>query len=80
MSAVPFVVPTLSPSGAVHFAAVKQDPVAQDIIDALSENEEVITDILGDLAPSGWAIQRVPKEASTGTWNEEDLRNYGNGN
>lgn len=59
MAAVPLIVPTLSPSGALHFAAVRKEATAQDIIDALSVLDEVKEDILGDLQEEGWAIQRI---------------------
>jgi len=59
MAAVPLIVSTLSPSGALHFAAVRKEATAQDIIDALSVLDEVKEDILGDLQEEGWAIQRI---------------------
>lgn len=68
------IVPTLSPSGALHFAAVGHNATAQDIIEALSVLEEVTQDILGDLEDAGWAIQRIRKQPL-----EDDLRTFGNG-
>lgn len=59
MAAIPLIVPTLSPSGALHFAAVRKEATAQDVIDALSVLDEIKEDILGDLQEEGWAIQRI---------------------
>ncbi|KIM29475.1 hypothetical protein M408DRAFT_8151 [Serendipita vermifera MAFF 305830] len=59
MTSVPLIVPTLSPSGAIHFAAVRREATAQDIIDALSVLDEVKEDILGDLQENAWAVQRI---------------------
>lgn len=61
MAAVPLIVPTLSPSGALHFAAVGREASAQDIINVLSVLDEVKEDILGDLQEEGWAVQRILK-------------------
>lgn len=81
MASVPFIVPTLSPSGAIHFAAVKQNAIAQDVIDVLASLEEVKEDILGDLPelPNSWAIQRIRKEPQGRTWSEDELKSVGNG-
>lgn len=78
MAAQPLIVPTLSPSGALHFAAVTPNATAQDIIDALSVLEEVRDEILGDLLDSGWAIQRIRKQAA-GTTESDDGKSLGNG-
>lgn len=59
MTSVPLIVPTLSPSGAIHFAAVRREATAQDIIHALSVLDEVKEDILGDLQENAWAVQRI---------------------
>jgi diaphanous 1 len=79
MAAVPFIVPTLSPSGALHFAAVDQSATAQDIIDTLSVLEDVQKDILGDLPESGWAIQRICKHDPGKTWDANEVTRIGNG-
>ncbi|PVF96346.1 FH2-domain-containing protein [Serendipita vermifera] len=79
MAAVPFIVPTLSPSGALHFAAVDQSATSQDIIDALSVLDDVQKDILGDLPESGWAIQRIRKHDPGTTWDANALTQVGNG-
>ena len=59
MAAVPLLVPTLSPSGALHFATVGEQATAQDVINVLSVLDEVKEDILGDLQEAGWAIQKI---------------------
>ncbi|KAG8790334.1 hypothetical protein FRC17_008923, partial [Serendipita sp. 399] len=78
MAEPPFIVPTLSPSGALHFAAVTKDATAQDIIDALATLEDVNEDILGGLEDASWGVQRI-RRPSPGGWDEAELRRFGNG-
>ncbi|KAG8831474.1 hypothetical protein FRC18_006477, partial [Serendipita sp. 400] len=78
MAAPPLIVPTLSPSGAIHFAAVTQDATVQDIIDALSTLDDVKEDILGGLEDCGWDVQKIRRSPPSG-WDEAELRQFGNG-
>ncbi|KAG8876212.1 hypothetical protein FRC20_002184 [Serendipita sp. 405] len=78
MAAPPLIVPTLSPSGAIHFAAVTQDATVQDIIDALSTLDDVKEDILGGLEDCGWGVQKIRRSPPSG-WDEAELRQFGNG-
>lgn len=75
----PLIVPTLSPSGALHFAAVKPNATAQDIIDALSGLDEVRDEVLDDLPDSGWAVQRIRKQLESGSQSETQLVSLGHG-
>lgn len=80
MAAAPLIVPTLIPSGALHFAAVQQSATAQDVIDALSTLEEVRDDVLGDLEDGRWAVQRIRRPLPGKAWEEKELKELGNGN
>lgn len=73
------IVPTILCSGSLHFASVRHDAVVQDVIDSLVALEEVREDVLGDLQPQGWAIQRIRKEHSGRAWEEEQLEALGDG-
>lgn len=73
------IVPTILCSGSLHFASVKQDGAVQDVIDSLVALEEVREDVLGDLQPEGWAIQRIRKEHNGRAWEEEELEAFGDG-
>lgn len=79
MAAAPLIVPTLIPSGALHFAAVQQSATAQDVIDALSTLEDVRDDVLGDLEDGGWAVQAIQRPRPGKPWDEEELKQLGNG-
>jgi len=80
MAVAPLIVPTLIPSGALHFAAVRQSATAQDVIDALSTLDDVRGDVLGDLEDSEWAVQRIRRPQPGKPWEEEELKQLGNGN
>ena len=80
MAAAPLIVPTLISSGALHFAAVQQSATALDVIDALSTLEYVRDDVLGDLEDSGWAVQRIRRPLPGKPWEENELKQLGNGN
>jgi len=79
MAAAPLIVSTLIPSGALHFAAVQQSATVQDIIDALSPLEDVRDDVLGDLEDGGWAVQTIRRPRPGKPWDEEELKQLGNG-
>lgn len=79
MAGAPLIVPTLIPSGALHFAAVQQSATAQDVIEALSTLEDVRDDLLGDLEDTGWAIQKIRRPPPGKPWEEEELNQLGNG-
>lgn len=73
------IVPTILCSGSLHFASVSHDAVVQDVIDSLVTLEEVREDVLGDLQPQGWALQRIRKEHNGRAWEEEELEALGDG-
>jgi diaphanous 1 len=75
----PLIVPTLSPSGALHFAAVQPNATAQDVIDALSGLDEVRDEVLGDLPDNGWAVQRIRRKLEPGSRSETHLVSPGHG-
>ena len=73
------IVPTVSPSGSLHFASVQQHGTVADVIHALSDLDEVKSDILGDLRPRGWTVQLIRKEAPGRQWEEAELESLGDG-
>ena len=75
----PLIVPTVVPGGSLHFATVTSDGTVQDVLDALIANEEVTSEVLGDLEQYGWAIQRIRREHNGRQWEEDELEALGNG-
>jgi hypothetical protein len=73
------IVPTVLPSGSLHFASIQQDGTVGDVINSLSALNEVRSDVLGDLPPSGWAIQLVRKKSPGQQWEEDELESLGDG-
>ena len=73
------IVPTLLPTGSLHFAAVKVDSVVQDVLNALTNLEEVQEDVLGDWRCDRWAIQKIKKETPGRQWDERELERLSNG-
>lgn len=73
------IVPTLLPTGSLHFAAVRNDSVVQDVLNTLTDIREVQEDILGDWQCDRWAIQRIRKEASGRQWDENELEHLSDG-
>lgn len=79
MASDPLIVPTVLPSGSLHFASVNSDSTIQDVIERLIALDEVTTDVLGDLHPHGWGIQRIRTEKHGRRWEEEELESLGVG-
>ena len=79
MSHEPLIVPVAAPSGSLYFATITPDGTAEDVIQALLQNEEATTDILGDLQPFGWALQKIRREHNGRQWEEDELEALGNG-
>jgi hypothetical protein len=73
------IVPTVLTTGSIHFASVKPDSTAQDVIDSLVVLHEVNSDILGDLEEAGWALQKIRREESGRIWEEDQLEAIGDG-
>ena len=73
------IVPTVLPSGSLHFTSVQQHGTVADVINALRDLDEVKSDVLGDLHPRGWAIQLIRKEAPSRQWEEAELDSLGDG-
>jgi hypothetical protein len=73
------IVPTVLPSGSLHFASILHDGTVGDVINSLSALDEVKSDVLGDLPPSGWAIQLIRKESPGRQWEEDELESLGDG-
>lgn len=73
------IVPVVLPSGSLHFATISRDGTVQDVVESLVVNDELISEILGDLQPYGWALQRIRREHNGRQWEEEELEALGNG-
>ncbi|KZT71430.1 FH2-domain-containing protein [Daedalea quercina L-15889] len=73
------IVPTVLPSGSLHFATVGASATVQDVTDTLLQDQEVSREILGDLEDFGWALQSIRAERNGRQWSEEDLEGLGNG-
>lgn len=75
----PLIVPVVVPSGSLQFATISATGTVQDLLDDLTGNDEVTSQLLGDLQPYGWAIQQIRKEHSGRQWEEEELEALDNG-
>jgi len=73
------IVPVVVPTGSLHFATIQPDGTVQDVIGALLAQPEVISEILGDLDDSGWALQEIRVEKNGRQWEEKDLEKLGDG-
>jgi hypothetical protein len=72
------IVPTLI-SGNIHFASVKSDGTAQDVIDALVAIDDVKLDILSSLEEQSLALQKIRVEQNGRPWEEYELEALGDG-
>jgi hypothetical protein len=79
MSDTSLIVPIVIPTGSLHFAAIKPNGVIQDVINVLTQLEEVVSEVLGGLKADGWAVQKIRKENNGRQWEEEDLEALGDG-
>lgn len=79
MSENPLIVPTVLPSGTLHFVTIAHAGTVEDVLENLSANAEATAEILGDLEPYGWALQKVRKYADGKQWEEDELEALGNG-
>ena len=73
------IVPTITPSGSLHFAEVREDAQAQDVIDVLLGIDGLKEELLGDLEDNGWALQKIRMEQNGRAWEEEELTGLGDG-
>ncbi|KAF7302007.1 Formin-like protein 6 [Mycena indigotica] len=79
MGAEPLIVPTLLPTGNLHFATVEANATAQHVLNDLITNEHVKSEILGDLDDRGWALQSIRDEQLGRRWEEAELEALGDG-
>lgn len=73
------IVPTLLPSGALQFAAVKPDSIVQDVLISLKDLEEVREEVLESWQCDRWAVQKIRKETSGRVWGESELESLSDG-
>lgn len=73
------IVPTILPTGTVHFAEVSESATVQDVIGALIAIDGLKLEILGHLEDRGWALQTVRTEQSGRQWKEAELEALGDG-
>ena len=67
------IVPVQVPSGTLHFAPVKADATAQDVIEVLRANLELKKEVLDDLQEDLWALQRIRREERGRAWEKDEL-------
>jgi diaphanous 1 len=73
------IVPTLLPSGTIHFTEVSKQGSAQDVINSIMALGEVPKGTLGSLEDRGWALQRIRREKHGRTWEQDELEALGDG-
>jgi hypothetical protein len=73
------IVPTIFPTGSLRFAEVQQNATAKDVIEALIALDGVKSEILGDLADQGWALQTIRAERPGRPWEDAELEALGDG-
>lgn len=73
------IIPIVVPTGSLHFAAINPDGVVQDVINALIQLDEVVSEVLGDLVADNWALQQIRREFNGRQWEEEELEALGDG-
>lgn len=73
------IAPVVVPSGSLHFATISAQGTVEDVVEALVANAEVTSEILGELQPYGWALQKIRREHNGRQWEEEELEALGNG-
>ncbi|KIY49480.1 hypothetical protein FISHEDRAFT_65448 [Fistulina hepatica ATCC 64428] len=66
-------VPVVLASGGLHFTEVPYDGTAQDVIDTLIRNPDVVHDALGDEQEAGWALQRIRAQLPGRLYDEAEL-------
>ncbi|EJD48467.1 hypothetical protein AURDEDRAFT_162426 [Auricularia subglabra TFB-10046 SS5] len=67
------------PSGTLHFAPVKSDATAHDVIAVLRANRELKAEVLDDLDDDLWALQRMRREERGRAWEKDELDSLGDG-
>lgn len=73
------IVPVLLANGSLHHPSVSSNALAQDVIGVLTDQEEVISSVLGELQDAGWALQHVRSEPNGRKWEEAELEALGDG-
>jgi diaphanous 1 len=68
------LVPVLLVNGSIHFATVSRNATVQVVIDTILAQPGVREEALKDLTCDSWALQKIRKENSGRTWEEEDLK------
>ena len=73
------IVPVVLPAGSLHFATISPHGTVQDVVEYLVADDEVTSEVLGDLQPFGWALQKIRREHNGRQWEEHELEALGNG-
>lgn len=73
------IVPVLLPSESLQFATIPSNGTVKDVLDYLTAKPDVTNEVLGDLEPFGWAMQRIRAERNGRQWEEDELEALGNG-
>src|SRR5262245_3126643 len=73
------IVSTVLLDGSLQFSEIRSNGTAQDVVDFLLANDNLKSEILGDLTEHGWALQRIRSEKSGRPWEVEELEALGDG-
>lgn len=73
------IVPVATPLGSLYFATIDAGGTVDDVIQELLSNDDAVSELIGDLEPYGWALQRIRREHNGRQWEEEELEQLGNG-
>lgn len=73
------IIPTVTPTGVLHFVQVPKDASGHQVVTALLSIEGLKEEILGDLEEVGWALQKARSERAGRTWEEDELLALGDG-
>lgn len=79
MADQPLIVPVILPSSSLHFATISPNGTVQDIVETLVADQEITSEVLGELQPYGWALQKIRREHNGRQWEEDELEALGNG-
>ena len=73
------IVPIEIPSGSLQFVPISPNGTIQELLDSVTTNVDIASQLLEDLSPYGFAVQQIRKEHNGRQWEEDELDTLGNG-
>ena len=73
------IVPIEIPSGSLQFVTISPNGTIQELLDSVTTNIDITSQLLEDLSPYGFAVQQIRKEHNGRQWEEDELDTLGNG-